>query len=134
MSFPFLPFCTGFILYIVQSQSFQLPSFLRKNRHLMLIKILAYKAALRFSILHLCWHFHLISKFFAKACKANIFLCVNMCTSWLITCSFKSFNLFHHKWKSKSKRLLVFPWPRLCLPWFDEFSWSYFVIIVTTFS
>ena len=101
---PCLPFCTGFILYFVLSQSFLFPSFLRENRHLMLIKILAYKVALRISMLHLCWHYLLISKLLAKSlCQSNIFLCVNMCTSWQITCSFKSFKMFHYKWNNKSK-------------------------------
>ena len=92
--FSLLTILHGVYLYFVLSQSFLLPSFLRENEHLMLTKILAYKAALRVSMLHLCWHYLLISKLFAKAyAQVNIFLGVNMCTSWLKSCSFKKLQL-----------------------------------------
>ena len=48
--FSLLALLHGVYLYFVLSQAFLLPSFLRENRHLMLIKMLAYKVALKVSI------------------------------------------------------------------------------------
>src|SRR4051812_35427636 len=82
LEFSLLAFKQGFFLYFCVESVFPTSSFPKENRHLMLMKIHQYNAALKFchaiSLLTLSLDKYIVYK---SICQANIFLCVSICTS-----------------------------------------------------